>query len=84
MLRGGACIRHKWLGNRAVQLRATGKQVLFAYEEAIGFCIGDVVKDKDGVSAAAVFAEFYKTLHAEGRTVAEVSTAPRRWWHMAA
>ena len=23
------------------------EQVIFAYEEAIGFCIGDIVKDKD-------------------------------------
>ena len=39
-------------------------KMLFAYEEAIGFCIGNIVRDKDGVSAAAVFAEmahhFYK------------------------
>lgn len=68
--------RHKWLGNRAVQLRAAGKQVLFAYEEAIGFCIGDLVKDKDGVTAAAVFAEFYKAILSEGFTVASVRGAP--------
>ena len=27
------------------------------YEEAIGFCLGSIVNDKDGVSAGAVFAE---------------------------
>lgn len=31
--------------------------MLLSYEEAIGFCVGDVVPDKDGVCAAAVFVE---------------------------
>eukprot|EP00941_MAST-03F_sp_MAST-3F-sp1_P000483 g483.t1 len=47
----------KWMGSRSAELRAEGKEVLFAYEEAIGFCISDVVKDKDGVAAAAVMME---------------------------
>ena len=47
----------KWIGNRSAQLREEGYRVVFAFEQAIGFCLGDVVKDKDGVSAAAVFAE---------------------------
>jgi phosphomannomutase len=37
-------------------------KVLFAYEEALGYCIGDIVPDKDGISAANVFLEMYKTL----------------------
>jgi phosphomannomutase len=28
----------KWMGERAAQLRAEGRTVLLAYEEAIGFC----------------------------------------------
>ena len=47
----------KWMGNRAESLRAEGVDVLFAYEAEIGFCVGDLVKDKDGVAAAAVCAE---------------------------
>ena len=44
----------KWLCNRAEELRAEGYDVAFCYEEAIGFSLGDVVRDKDGVSAGAV------------------------------
>jgi phosphomannomutase len=39
----------KWIGNKAADLRKEGNTVLFSYEEAIGFCVGDIVK----VSAAS-------------------------------
>lgn len=42
----------KWMGNRAIELLKEGKQVLFAFEEAIGFMFSTAVLDKDGVSAA--------------------------------
>ena len=47
----------KWLCSRAEELRHDGYDVLMCYEEAIGFCLGSLVHDKDGVSAGAVFAE---------------------------
>ena len=37
----------KWLGNKAIELEKQGTQVLFAFEEAIGFMVGDVVKGND-------------------------------------
>lgn len=43
----------KWMGNRSVELLKSGKQVLFAFEEAIGFMFSPAVLDKDGVSASA-------------------------------
>ncbi|KAI4800375.1 hypothetical protein E4T44_11752, partial [Aureobasidium sp. EXF-8845] len=45
----------KWLGNRSRDLQHEGYDALFAYEEAIGYMFSDVVFDKDGVAAAAVF-----------------------------
>uniref|UniRef100_A0A8C2NUA9 Phosphoglucomutase 2 n=1 Tax=Capra hircus TaxID=9925 RepID=A0A8C2NUA9_CAPHI len=47
----------KWMGNRAKQLIDQGKNVLFAFEEAIGYMCCPFVLDKDGVSAAVITAE---------------------------
>lgn len=47
----------KWLCSRADELRNEGYEVLMCFEEAIGFSLGGLVHDKDGVSAGAVFAE---------------------------
>jgi len=43
-------------------------QVLFAFEEAIGFMVGPY-KDKDGISAAAVFCEMAAEIYAQGATL---------------
>ena len=51
------CAGFKWLGTQALKLEEQGYTVLFAFEEAIGFMFGQVQHDKDGVSAAVVFAE---------------------------
>lgn len=49
----------KWIGNKAIDLESEGAIVPFAYEEAIGYMF-DVVHDKDGISALAVFLQLYK------------------------
>uniref|UniRef100_A0A915MSK5 Phosphoglucomutase n=1 Tax=Meloidogyne javanica TaxID=6303 RepID=A0A915MSK5_MELJA len=46
----------KWIGNLAHEIRKKGRLVILAWEESIGFATGTTL-DKDGVSAAAVFAE---------------------------
>lgn len=56
----------KWMGNRSEELIKSGKTVLFAFEEAIGFMFGVSVLDKDGVSAAgqlATMACYLKSNH---------------------
>ncbi len=45
----------KWIARAA--LRRPGHRFVFGYEEALGYEIGDVVADKDGLSAALVAAE---------------------------
>lgn len=46
----------KWIGNRAIELMQQNKQVLFAFEEAIGFMFSTSILDKDGISAATQLA----------------------------
>lgn len=45
----------KWLGNVARQLDSEGYDVVYAFEEALGYMIPQTVHDKDSISAAAVF-----------------------------
>ena len=52
----------KWISNKGIDLEKEGFELLLSYEEAIGYSIGDIVRDKDGVCAAANFAELYATL----------------------
>ncbi|CAE6405206.1 unnamed protein product [Rhizoctonia solani] len=57
----------KYIGNAARTLEAGGYNVLFGYEEAIGFMLGEEVRDKDGVSATMCFAELVSSLHSRGK-----------------
>jgi phosphomannomutase len=44
--------------------------LVYGYEEALGYCVApDLVKDKDGISAAVLIAELAAAAKAEGRTV---------------
>ena len=62
----------KWIANRAMELEAKeGLTFVFGYEEALGYTVGPLVRDKDGVSAAVAFAELAAVLAAEGRTLAD-------------
>jgi phosphomannomutase len=55
----------KWLCSRGIELRNEGYEIIMSYEEAIGFCLGSTVNDKDGVSAGAAFAEMAACLRRE-------------------
>jgi phosphomannomutase len=42
---------------------------VFGYEEALGYLVGDAVRDKDGIGAALAFAGLVADLKARGQTV---------------
>jgi phosphomannomutase len=73
----------KWIWRAARELEAGGWDVVLGYEEALGYSIGNVVRDKDGIAAAVVMAELIAALHAEGRTLtdrlAELDELTGRW-----
>lgn len=57
----------KWVARPIVT--EPGLQYVFGFEEAIGYCVGDRVRDKDGVTAALVAAEMLAELDAAGSSV---------------
>lgn len=44
-------------------------RMVLGYEEALGFAVGEEVRDKDGIGAAVVLADLVARLRAEGRTL---------------
>ena len=58
----------KWLGRAADPDGELG----FAYEEALGFCAGGLVRDKDGITAALLLAEAAAVQKRDGRTLLDV------------
>jgi phosphomannomutase len=60
----------KWICAAARVLeRDDGRQLVYGFEEALGSCVGTVVRDKDGIGAAAAVADLARVLAAEGRTL---------------
>ncbi len=60
----------KWIA-RAGAAREQGGELrfLFGYEEAIGYALGPLVRDKDGISAAVLFADLAAHCRARGERV---------------
>lgn len=60
----------KWIWNAALDLQEAGKgRFVFGYEEALGYSVAPGVRDKDGISAAVVFADLAAHAADEGQTV---------------
>ncbi|MGK0361319.1 MAG: phosphomannomutase, partial [Bradymonadia bacterium] len=55
----------KWIASAAM---AHDGRFLFGFEEAIGYSVGEVVRDKDGVSAALIVCDLLARAKAAGRT----------------
>ncbi len=59
----------KWLTNIAMLKESAQHPFLFAYEEALGYTVGNTVWDKDGLSALVAFSQLTGKLKAQGKTV---------------
>jgi phosphomannomutase len=70
----------KWIANLAIDLEREGHTFVFGYEEALGYTVGDVVRDKDGIGAAVMVAEMAAVLAARGQTLlSELEAIGRRY-----
>jgi phosphomannomutase len=62
----------KWICNAALELEADGVgRFAFGYEEALGYTVGRVVRDKDGIGAAVWFADLAMACREAGETVGD-------------
>jgi phosphomannomutase len=61
----------KWIGDAAVRAATRGEVFVCGYEEALGYSVGPLVRDKDGIGAALRMAELCRHLKASGRTLLE-------------
>jgi phosphomannomutase len=60
----------KWVCNAAFDLEDDGKgEMILGYEEALGYSVGTIVRDKDGISAAVAFAMLAAEAAGDGETV---------------
>ncbi len=69
----------KWIWNASLDLEAAGVgRFALGFEEALGYSIGPAVRDKDGISAALVFADMVAEAAGEGRAVWDLLEAVAR------
>jgi phosphomannomutase len=59
----------KWLAKAVEDAVSRGVRPVVCYEQALGVMLGDVVRDKDGITAALVVADLAARLSAQGRTL---------------
>ena len=60
----------KWIARAADGV--PGTRFVFGYEEALGYAVGDVVRDKDGIGAALAMLRLAGTAKSEDRSVLDV------------
>jgi phosphomannomutase len=59
----------KWIANRAIEAEAQGRRFVMGYEEALGYTVGTVVRDKDGIGTALVVADMAAFCASRGLTL---------------
>jgi len=62
----------KWMGNKSLDLVKQGYIAPYAFEEAIGYMFGDIVRDKDGIAAANVFLSLVQKIYERGQTILQL------------
>ncbi len=62
----------KWIWTAALDLMAKGElNYVFGFEEALGYCVGHLVRDKDGISAALILCELAALERSRGSSLRE-------------
>ena len=61
----------KWI-MQAHSRRAASHDLVLGYEDALGYAVGEAVRDKDGIGAALVMAELVSALKSEERTLGDL------------
>lgn len=65
----------KWLARVSKALSEAGGTLVLGYEEALGYSVAGIVRDKDGVSAALVLCDLAAHLAQQGRTLLDALEA---------
>jgi phosphomannomutase len=61
---------YKWIANKAIELKSEqGYEFVFGFEEALGYTVGELVRDKDGIGAAVTFADLATFCRTKNQTV---------------
>jgi phosphomannomutase len=59
----------KWIWHEALKREPAGETFVYGFEEALGYCVGRAVRDKDGVGAAQAIMDLAAHEKAHGRTL---------------
>lgn len=62
----------KWIAAAAIAHDETGGRFVLGFEEALGYSVGSTVRDKDGISAALIFADLAGHARAHGKNVLDL------------
>ena len=59
----------KWIWHEALVRAPRGETFVYGFEEALGYCVGRAVRDKDGVGAAQALMDLAAFEKSQGRTL---------------
>ncbi|AGM24855.1 phospho-sugar mutase [Spiroplasma chrysopicola] len=62
----------KWIGDQMAKAPSQNRTFLFGFEEAYGYVLKDIVRDKDGIQASLVIAEACWYYHNLGKSFLDV------------